>query len=227
MPHTDGLRRRSNLGMASFGHVAAGLLTGRLHGGGDRSERRNRWATLALFTILSTLPDIDVLLVAFGASENGALGHRGAMHSLTTAFAAGVFCALAARWWRWPVLRTALAGAAAVASHTLLDLLGVGGRSLALFWPLSTARYHSPWRLLPDAPRGLKLLSGSGLLEFGTEFALFLPITIYALWPQIRPRLAGMRLPRLQVIDGASTTKGAPDGSPNSARRDPPMRSSG
>ena len=60
-----------------------------------------------------------------------------------------------------------------------------------------------------------------------TEFALFLPITIYALWPQIRARYASLRLPRLQVIDGASTTKGAPDESPNSARRDPPMRSSG
>ena len=114
------------------------------------------------------------------------------------------------------MLRTALAGAAAVASHTLLDLLGAGGKSLALFWPLSSARFHSPWRLLPDAPRGLKLLSGSGLLELATEFALFLPITIYALWPQIEARVASVRLPNLQVIDGASVTRGAADASPNS-----------
>ena len=213
--------------MASFGHVAVGLLTGRLHGGGDRSERRTRWGTLALFAILSTLPDLDVLLVAFGASERGPFGHRGALHSLTMAFAVGVFCALAARWWRWPVLRTALAGAAAVASHTLLDLLGSGGKSLALFWPLSSARFHSPWRLLPDAPRGLKLLSSSGLLELVTEFALFLPITIYALWPQIRAGLVSIRLPKLQVIDGANTTQVAPDKSPNSERRDRSLRSSG
>lgn len=213
--------------MASFGHVAVGLLTGRLHGGGDQSEQRSRWGALALFTILSTLPDIDVLLVALGASETGPFGHRGALHSLTMAFAAGVFCAAAARWWRWPVLRTALAGAAAVASHTFLDLLGAGGKNLALFWPLSSARFHSPWRFLPDAPRGLKLLSSSGLLEFVTEFALFLPVTLYALWPQLRARYAGLRLPRLHVIDGASTAKGAPGESPNSARRDPPLRSSG
>jgi inner membrane protein len=213
--------------MASFGHVAVGLLTGRLHGGGDRAARQSRWGTLALFTILSTLPDVDVLLVALGASERGPFGHRGALHSLTMALAAGVFCAVAARRWRWPVLRTALAGAAAVASHTLLDLLGVGGKNLALFWPLSSARFHSPWRLLPDAPRGLKLLSGSGLLEFVTEFALFLPITIYALWPQIKARVARVRLPNLQVIDGASVARGAPDASSNSARRDPPLRSSG
>jgi len=213
--------------MASFGHVAVGLLTGRLHGGGDRLERRSRWGTLALFTVLSMLPDFDVLLVAFGASEKGAFGHRGAMHSLTMALAAGVFGALVARWWRWPVLRTALAGAAAVASHTLLDLLDAGGRSVALFWPLSLARFHSPWRLLPDAPRGLKLLSGSGLVELVTEFALFLPVTVYALWPQIQARYTRLRPPRLQVIDGASVTAGAQDGSSNSARRDPPIRSSG
>jgi inner membrane protein len=212
--------------MASFGHVAVGLLTGRLHGGGDRSERRSRWGALALFTILSALPDIDVLLVAFGASETGPFGHRGALHSLTMALAAGVFCALAARRWHWPVLRTALAGAAAVASHTLLDLLGAGGKNLALFWPLTSARFHSPWRLLPDAPRGLKLLSGSGLLELVTEFALFLPITIFALWPQIRAGLASVRLPKLQVIDGANTTQVTPDEPPNSARRDRSIRSS-
>ena len=185
--------------MASFGHVAVGLLTGRLHGGGGHSERRSRWGRLALFTILSTLPDLDVLLVACGASETGPFGHRAALHSLSMALAAGVFCAIAARRWRWPVLRTALAGAAAVTSHILLDLLGEGGRSLALFWPLSSARFHSPWRFLPDAPRGLKLLSGSGLLEFVTEFALFLPITIYALWPQIRAK-CGFRACRSSTV---------------------------
>ena len=106
------------------------------------------------------------------------------------AFAVGIVCARLGAAGGWPVWRTALAGAAAVASHTLLDLLGAGGRSLELFWPLSSARYHSPWRLLPDAPRGLKLLSRAGLLEFATEFALFLPMTIYALWPHIAARRA-------------------------------------
>jgi hypothetical protein len=60
-----------------------------------------------------------------------------------------------------------------------------------------------------------------------TEFALFLPITLYALWPQIRARLVQMRFPRLQVIDGASTAKVTPDEPANSDRRDPPLRSSG
>ncbi|HEX3902492.1 MAG TPA: metal-dependent hydrolase [Polyangia bacterium] len=214
--------------MASFGHVAVGLLTGRLHGGaGARPDRRTRWQTLALFAVLATLPDADVLLVALGASETGPFGHRGALHSLTMAVVIGILCAIWARRVAWPVWRTALAGAAAVASHAVLDLLGVGGNSLALFWPLSNARFHSPWQLLPDAPRGLKLLTPLGLLELATEFVLFLPVTLYALWPHITARRGRVAMPSLQMIDGASATPTPSGDSPNSAERDPALRSSG
>src|SRR5262249_51432225 len=138
-----------DLGMASFGHVAAGLLAGRLHGGAATTpRRRTSWRALALFVGLAVFPDADVFLVTLGSSDGGPFGHRGAMHSFAMAIAVGAACALAARRWRWPVLRTALAGAAAVASHTLLDLLDAGGRGLALLWPLSNARHHAPWSLL-------------------------------------------------------------------------------
>lgn len=192
--------------MASFGHVAVGLLTGRLHGGPDRAAgRRCPWGTLLLFAVLAALPDVDVFLVALGAPDSGAIGHRGASHSLGMAVLIGVVAALAARRFHWPALRTAIAAAGAIASHTFLDVLGAGGRGLALFWPLSTHRFHSPWRLFPDSPRGLKLLSRYGLAELAIEFALFLPITMYALWPQITARLRGEAAasPRLVVIPGA------------------------
>ena len=114
------------------------------------------------FTALALLPDADVLLVALGATDHGPAGHRGASHSLTMAAFAGLVCALAARWRRWPVLRTALIGAFAVASHALLDVLGEGGRGLPLLWPFSDVRFHSPWRIFPDAPRGMKLLTRLG-----------------------------------------------------------------
>src|SRR5262245_61653671 len=123
--------------MASFGHVAVGLLTGRLHGGGrDRGDGRpsgdgggtkrprpSSWKTLIVFAGLALLPDADVLLVAFGACDNGACGHRGASHSLPLAIAVGLLGALVA--WRlgWPVLRTFVATTCAVASHALLDVL--------------------------------------------------------------------------------------------------------
>lgn len=214
--------------MASFGHVAVGLLTARLHGGGTtRTRPHTGWGTLALFAALATLPDADVALVALGASDAGPFGHRGAMHSLGMAVAVGLGCALAARRWRWPVGRTALAGAAAIASHTLLDLLDDGGKSLAVLWPLSDARYHLPWRLLPNAPRGLGLLSSGGLLEFATEFALFLPLTIYALWPHVMARAGRARPSGLRLIAGEGAAPSSPASSPKSVERDPPLRSSG
>jgi inner membrane protein len=214
--------------MASFGHVAVGLLTARLHGGGPtRTRPRPGWRALALFAALATLPDADIALVALGASDAGPFGHRGAMHSLAMAVAVGLGGALAARRWRWPVGRTALAAFAAVASHTLLDLLDDGGKSLAIFWPLSSARYHLPWRLLPDAPRGLGLLSGAGLLELATEFALFLPVTIYALWPHVLARTRQRRPSSLRLVAGQRDAEQAPASSPRSVERDPPLRSSG
>jgi inner membrane protein len=214
--------------MASFGHVAVGLLTARLHGGAASGPRpRLSRGTLALFVALATLPDADVLLVALGASDAGSFGHRGAMHSFAMAIAVGAACAIAARRWHWPVLRTALAGAAAIASHTLLDLLDDGGKSLTLLWPLSRARYHLPWHLLPDAPRGLGLLSRAGLLEFMIEFALFLPVTIYALWPHIVARVRRTRPSSLRLISGEGSVAMPAADPPKSVERDPPLRSSG
>jgi inner membrane protein len=175
--------------MASFGHVAVGLLAGRVHGGGQRAPgRRCSWLTLLVFAVLAALPDLDILLVALGASDGGPIGHRGASHSLAMACLIGVMAAMAARRFGWPPLRTALAAAAAVASHTVLDALGEGGKGLPLLWPLSDHRFHSPWRLFPDAPRGMKLLSRPGLAELATEIALFMPVTVYALWPHLTKR---------------------------------------
>ena len=175
--------------MASFGHVAAGLLSGRLHGGGKswgggegpagggngRDRRPSSWKTFLLFVALALLPDADLLLVTLGACDNGACGHRGASHSLALALALGLMAGLAARRLGWPVLRTAVATAFAVASHALLDLLGAGGRGLPLLWPFSDLRFVSPIRIFPDAPRGFALLSRPGVINVAIEFAVFLP----------------------------------------------------
>jgi inner membrane protein len=213
--------------MASFGHVAVGLLTGRLHGGGDKGAcgRRCSWGTLLLFAALAALPDLDVLLVALGAADGGAIGHRGASHSLGMALLIALLAAVAARRLGWPALRTAVAAGAAIASHAFLDLLGAGGKGLAVLWPLSAHRFHSPWRVFPDAPRGMKLLSRYGMAELAIEFGLFLPVTLYALWPHISARLRGEPPPRLRVISG----EGAPatPAPPTAATDEAPMRSSG
>jgi inner membrane protein len=259
--------------MASFGHVAVGMLAGRLHGGGtagtrggerplgdDRPPARARhcsWAAMLLFAGLALLPDADVLLVALGTCDAGACGHRGASHSLPVAVAIGLLAGLAARRLRWPVVRTVLAVTFAVGSHALLDVLGAGGRGLPLLWPFSEARFMSPIRIFPDAPRGMALLSIPGVINVAIEFAVFLPVMVYALWPRIAGWLSGRavagriaKLPSLTFIgraagldaaasalEGAASLQGAaaglgaaPEPTPAAAASDagdPPLRSAG
>jgi inner membrane protein len=180
---------------------------------------------LFTFAALSALPDADVLAVALGAHDGGAIGHRGASHSLCVAVAVGVSCALVARRLGWPVLRTVIAGTLAVASHGILDAFGEGGRGIPLLWPFSDERFMSPWRLLPDAPRGLRLLSSrSGLFDLAIEFLFFLPLTVAAFWPARQPR------PRLVAIEGGAdaprTASRAPEAVAVEAS-EPPVRSTG
>lgn len=242
--------------MASFGHVAVGMLSGRLHGGGrgngdgakpgadgEAKARPCSWTTLAVFAGLALLPDADVLLVALGTCDAGACGHRGASHSLPVAVAIGLLAGLVARRLRWPVLRTFLATTAAVGSHALLDVLGAGGRGLPLLWPFSEARFISPVRIFPDAPRGLAYLSWAGVTNLVIEFAVFLPVVLVAIWPRIAGWLSARAvargiptLPNLTFIEGG--VEAAPSVVPSVApaaapaptapdERDPPLLSAG
>ena len=163
---------------------------------------------------LALLPDADVALVALGACDDGACGHRGASHSLPFAIAIGLLAGLVARRLRWPVVRTIVAATFAVASHAMLDVLGEGGRGLPLLWPFSDARFISPIRIFPDAPRGLALLSMPGAINVAIEFAVFLPMMLYALWPRLMAPAVRRRrspapiptLPRLTFLAGAAGT---------------------
>jgi inner membrane protein len=169
--------------MASYGHLAVGLLAGRLHGGADATrDERTSAGTLLFFATLAVLPDMDILGVACGVPDLGPFGHRGFSHSLVTALALGLLCGGLARRFGWPAVRTAVAATLAVASHGILDAFCEGGRGIPLLWPLADARFHAPWRVLPDAPRGLKMLSRPGLFDLAVEFAVFFPLTAFALW---------------------------------------------
>ena len=185
--------------MASFAHVAVGMLAGRLYAGPEVSGAAapatpssttlgmfRRYAAVAGFASLAMLPDADVLLVMLGTDDRGAVGHRGASHSLFFAAVVGALIGLVARRFGARGLRTALLAAIAVASHGLLDAIGEGGRGIPLLWPFSDERFFSPWRVLPDAPRGLKFLSWNGVFNITFEFICFLPFTAYSLWPRGR-----------------------------------------
>jgi inner membrane protein len=190
--------------MASFGHVAVGLLIGQLHGGGGEraGNQRTSLAAMAAFAGLAMLPDADVILVAFGTSDRGVLGHRGASHSFPVALVLGLLIAYVMQRYRWPVVRTAVMASAAIASHAVLDVLGEGGRGLPLLYPFSEMRFQSPLRIFPDAPRWPATLSGRGLTNIATEMLVFSPLTIYALWPRLAPTVIRLlrRRPAVELV---------------------------
>jgi inner membrane protein len=138
---------------------------------------------MGAWSVLSLLPDADVIGFSFGVRYGDPWGHRGATHSLIVAVAVGLAVGLAARRFGRPVRRTALFAIAVLASHGLLDTLTDGGLGCALFWPFDLTRYFAPWRPIPVAPIGLAFFSPYGLIVSATELVLFAPLVFYALRP--------------------------------------------
>ncbi len=166
--------------MASLGHVAIGMAAARVttsHG------RVPAISSMAFWSAVSLLPDIDVIGFAMGVRYGDPWGHRGATHSMAMAVAVGLAIgAIAARSNR-PGRRTALVASAVLASHALLDTMTDGGLGCALLWPFSLTRYFAPWRPIPVAPIGFDYLSPDGAHVGLVELGLFLPVLVFALWP--------------------------------------------
>jgi inner membrane protein len=174
--------------MASLGHVAVGVAAARWrasHGG-----RASLVRAMLACSVLALLPDVDVVTFRLGIPYGDPFGHRGMTHSL--AFAVGVGLAVAA-WLKVrgrPVARDALLATLVVASHGVLDACTTGGKGVEFFWPLDTARYFLPWRFIPVAPIGTRMLSMRGLRVVLVEAVLFLPAWLYAFWPRRHPPAA-------------------------------------
>ena len=116
-----------------------------------------------------------------------------------------------------------LATTVAVGSHALLDVLGAGGRGLPLLWPFSEARFISPVRIFPDAPRGLALLSWPGMTNVAIEFAVFLPVMVFAAWPRIAGWLSARGLiRRIPTLPSLTFIEGGVEAAPPARR--PPRR---
>jgi len=162
--------------MASLGHVAVGMAAARIH-----DSRRPPVSSMALWSALSLLPDIDVIGFRLGVRYGDPWGHRGATHSLAMAIGIGVAVGLAARGVTRPAVRTALGASAVLASHGLLDTMTDGGLGCALLWPFDLTRYFAPWRPIPVAPIGLGMLSIYGVMVILAELAIFAPVFLFAL----------------------------------------------
>jgi inner membrane protein len=172
--------------MASLGHVAVGLLAGRLHGG---SSPRRTVIAMGAFVTLAMVPDCDVVgLALFGQPDQGMLGHRGFTHSVVFAGGVALVAWFVARKLGLRPLTTALFSFLVVASHGPLDAFTTDSRGIPLLWPFSEERIVSPWRPIPVAPTGLRFVSVRGVEVALVEIIYFLPVIFLAVWPRVRAR---------------------------------------
>jgi inner membrane protein len=176
--------------MASIGHIAVGMAAARAYD----PDRPPRWSSMALWSALSLLPDIDVVGFLRGVPYGAPWGHRGATHSLTLAVVGGIVTGLAARsswlgtrdsglgarWFKRPTLQTIAFATIVLASHGLLDTMTDGGLGAGLLWPFDLTRYFAPWRPIPVAPIGLDFFTLDGATVALSELLLFLPLWLFA-----------------------------------------------
>ena len=176
------------LAVASLVHVVVGMSGGRAL---DRSPRPSLRGTVALVA-LSLLADVDVVAFRLGIPYSAPFGHRGATHSIAFAMLAGAAAAaLLAREGRWSFSRIALVACLVAISHPLLDAMTDGGLGVALLWPFSNARFFAPWRPIPVAPIGARMLSTRGLHVLWIEAIGSLPLLAWAVWPRARRAIRG------------------------------------
>ena len=171
--------------MASFGHLAVGLVAARHSHTGPVVSRQIRVKHAALLCSLSMLPDADVITFLLGIPYEAPLGHRGAGHSLSAGIAmALVLTPLLNKILCLSFRRTFGLALLCILSHGILDTLTDGGLGIALGWPFSNERFFAPFRPIPVSPIGRAFLSPSGLRVFTTEVLYFMPLLCYGLWPR-------------------------------------------
>ena len=192
---TDILLGQNGEPMASLGHVVVGIAAARFY----RKEQGVRWPFVvpaAAWSLVSLLPDADVIGFSMGVRYEDEWGHRGATHSIAFSIVLAMAIASAGRLARLPVLRTAATAAVVLVSHAILDTLTDGGLGCALFWPFDLTRYFAPFNPIPVAPIGLYFFSAYGLTVSAAELLLFAPLLWYALKGDRLGAPSGRRWPK-------------------------------
>lgn len=171
--------------MASIGHIAVGMAAARSYAapGEPTGQLLTR---MAAWSLLSLLPDADVIGFYLGVRYSDAFGHRGATHSLVCCIGLAALLALSAPCFRTQAWRLGAYLAVVLVSHPLLDILTDGGLGCALYWPFEERRHFAPWRPIPVAPIGAAFFSERGMRVALVELLQFLPLFAYAFWPRRR-----------------------------------------
>ncbi len=155
--------------------LAGGLVAALPRAGLLRSPR-----ALAAVLVAANAPDLDFLAALAGKAM-----HQHFTHSAAFALATALLLA--------PLLRSVLSAGPAFAllalaalSHLGLDLVSFDQYppvGIPLLWPLSEARWHSPWTVFPGVAKATlaEIPSLRNLRELAVELALLLPPALLAL----------------------------------------------
>lgn len=138
-------------------------------------------------------PDIDLVTLAFEIRPNEPLGHRGLTHSILVGAIVAFAVALAAFRGKafWGVVAL-LFGASAL--HGLVDAMTAGDVGVALFAPITNARFSSPFKLFATCPAGVDEFFGPwGALAIANEL-LYLVIPTALVVTFLRPDSPRLRI---------------------------------
>lgn len=166
------------------------------------AKRPIPWKLVIIAAIAAAAPDIDGLFKHFlHVPESSVYAHRGALHSLFVALAAGVVAALFHKRLGVRPLTAGVLIAAAMASHGLLDMMTDGGQGVAYLWPLSSLRLFADWRPIHSGAVHAPHLTIHSIDQFRSELWL-LASEILArfrseLWQLIIPMFAAALVMRI------------------------------
>lgn len=158
-----------------FSHAAVPLALG--IGLGSRVVPRR---LLVAGILASILPDFDVLAFRFHVPYADVFGHRGISHSLVFALLLATLAALCAARLHATRRSAFLFVAISAASHGVLDMFTNGGLGVAIFWPWSSERFFTPWRVIEVSPLSIdRILSARGITVMMSELSwVWLPAAI-------------------------------------------------
>jgi len=152
-----------------FSHAVFASLVGRSYAPKSKPPPLRFWFLTAGCAML---PDIDAIGFAFGVRYGSMFGHRGFTHSIVFALLTGAAVGMLFFRRRPPDLsrlQLVFYFTLVTLSHPLLDALTNGGLGVALFAPLSSARYFSPWRPIEVSPLGVGFFSARGVEVIASE----------------------------------------------------------
>jgi inner membrane protein len=160
------------------------------------------WKLVIVAAIAAAVPDLDGLSKHFLHVPEGSIySHRGALHSLFVALAAGLIAALFHRRLEVRPLTAGVIVSAAMASHGILDMMTDSGQAVAYLWPVSSVRLFADWRPIHSGAVHLPHMAIHNLAQLAFELWQ-LSLEILArfrseLWQLILPMFAAAFLIRV------------------------------